>query len=178
MRAFLAIEFDEMMKGYFKGVQELLRSKGVTGNYSHPENLHLTVKFLGEIDPVVYEKVGSVVKSVANEHHSFVLSLDSFGKFNKGNKMILWNGLKPSEPLLLLHRNVENALDPILPGLKEKHYSPHITLVREALAPNGLPEPGLKSPISFAARGLSLMESTRVAGKLTYIQRVFQPFKT
>ena len=50
MRLFIAINFDEETKQSIIAVQRRLREWG-RGNFSHPENLHLTLAFLGETAP-------------------------------------------------------------------------------------------------------------------------------
>ena len=57
MRAFLAIELDDKTRQLLRDIQEKLKEAGVRGNYSLPDNLHLTVKFLSEINEAQVKKV-------------------------------------------------------------------------------------------------------------------------
>ena len=92
--------------------------------------------------------------------------------------MIIWSGLDYSENLLKVYNELQTELENILPNIEKREYSPHITLVREA----GYSEDTLDFLSSirldhqFRASGISLMESTRIDGKLTYIRRAFEPF--
>lgn len=179
MRGFLAIELDHETREFLCGIQKSLAEQDVKGNFSLRDNLHLTVKFLSEINAAQIEKVSEMIKNIASQYNLFVLTINSLGKFNKGNKMILWAGVKNHPFLQSLYRDADLQLRPIVPGLEEKNYFPHITLVREAVAQKPFSE--LRETIGavdhpFTASGLSLMESTRVRGRLTYIRRVFEPF--
>ena len=179
MRAFLAIELDDKTRQLLRDIQEKLKEAGVRGNYSLPDNLHLTVKFLSEINEAQVKKVSAMMKNIASRHQLFVLGLEPLGKFKKGNKMVLWAGIRNSPPLMDLYNDVHSNLSPILPGLEDKNYSPYITLVREAVYPALFTE--LNQSIihlnhTFHAEGLSLMESTRKEGRLAYQRCVFEPF--
>ncbi len=180
MRGFLALELNDETRQILAGIQNRLREEGVRGNFSIPENLHLTIKFLGEIDVIQVKKIRSMIKNVTELHHSFVLTLNFFGKFEKGNKLILWAGLKRNELLHKLYSDVETKLGSIVPGLDEKSYSPHITLVREAVSDKVFSELQKnlgKVDHSFPVSGLSLMESTRKDGRLAYIRQAYETFK-
>lgn len=179
MRGFIAIELDDDTRRLLGNIQEDFRRQGVRGNYSHLDNLHLTVKFLGELDDHLYHGILNLIKKVAPHHKTFVLSVDSIGNFNKGNRSIIWAGLKRNKVLFDVYDEVETILEGIMPGKREKSYSPHITLIRETVVPHAFIESHnqlVKHGHTFTASGLSLMESTRVNGRLTYIRRAFEPF--
>ncbi len=179
MRTFFAIELDNSTRRLLQGIQDKLREEGVTGNYSFTENLHLTVKFLGEVNTQQLTQARELLQKVAEKQKPFVLSLHSLGKFSKGNKLILWAGLKKENLLFSLNREVEQGLKAFLPGIEEKGYSPHITLVREAVSTRPFEKLNVlkdERGYSFCAQGLSLMESTRVEGRLAYIRQAFVPF--
>jgi len=178
MRSFIAVELDNATKNILSDIQSKLKKQAIGGNYSHPENLHLTLKFLGEINMQVFCEVSRIIKKVAHSNKSFVLKLNGLGIFNRGRKMIIWSGLDYSENLLKVYNELQTELENILPNIEKREYSPHITLVREA----GYSEDTLDFLSSirldhqFRASGISLMESTRIDGKLTYIRRAFEPF--
>jgi len=179
MRCFYAIEFDHTTRSILTGIQDKLKKEGVTGNYSHPENLHLTIKFLGEINPQQFSQAKLLLQKVTEKFHPFVLSLQSLGKFQKGKKPIIWAGLEHEEQLFALNREVERALSDFMPGIVEGNFSPHITLIREAVFTRQTDIMSVlkeEKGYSFHASGLSLMESTRVNGRLTYVRRGFEPF--
>lgn len=180
MRSFIAIEFDDKTRDFLCNILRLSESQGIKGNYTRPENLHLTLKFLGEINGFTFKHIAEIIKAVADNNNSFVLSLDSIGKFNKGSRMIVWAGLKKSDGLLKLYHELQTELERIIPGIDNRVYSPHITLVREARPFKEVLNfiENYKEPShQFSVEGISLMESTRIDGKLTYLRRDFAPLK-
>lgn len=50
MRMFIAIQLNDDMKDVLQAMQDYMRSRGVKGNYTKRENLHLTLAFIGELD--------------------------------------------------------------------------------------------------------------------------------
>lgn len=92
-----------------------------------PENYHLTLRFIGEVDEGVAADVNEALDLVVAP--PFTLTLDGLGSFGKGNKTrALWAGVMASDPLLHLQAKVESAL--VRAGLppEERKYSPHVTL--------------------------------------------------
>lgn len=179
MRAFLAIEPDDGTRRFLEEIQRQFKQAGVAGHYSFPENLHLTVRFLGEINDDQFRELEKMIKEVARLNNKFVLNIDTIGKFDKGNKMILWAGISANNSLSKLVDDIEFKLDAMM-NLRKENYFPHITLVREAVSSTGFSD--IHSRVgrlghNFSASGLSLMESTRVNGRLTYIRRSFEPFE-
>ncbi len=179
MRCFIAIELERETRDILSSIQKMLLEGGVRGNYTRAENLHLTLKFLGEIDSSIYEKTQKVIKKIASEHKSFVLTMDIIGTFDRGSKKIVWAGLLKNSKLEYIFKDLDSEICEIMPIAKEKHYTPHITLAREAI----LPDIPLTSVVareklnhSFNVSGISLMESTRRDGKLVYLRRGFESF--
>lgn len=180
MRCFIAIEFDDETKKFLVNIQDKLKSYEITGNYSRPENLHLTIRFLGVVDQYLFKAVKDAMKRVALRHNSFDLNINSIGKFDKGNKSIVWAGLESSPALLKLYNDMDEELRAMMPALNKEKYSPHITLIREAG-----PKDKVSSFISdmgdnnhrFTVSGISLMESTRINGQLTYIRKAYETIK-
>lgn len=179
MRSFIAIELDDYTKNLLNGVQLKLKQHGIKGNYSRPENFHLTLKFLGDIDLPVFNEVVHIIKKVAFSNQCFVLKLSGLGIFNRGSKMIIWSGLEKSNRLLKVYSELQTELENLLPNIDKREYMPHITLVREVKYSGETVDfiSGVALDHQFEVAGISLMESTRINGKLTYIRRAFEPFK-
>lgn len=103
---------------------------GVEGaRWQDDGQLHLTLRFVGEIDARAAEDLASALGRV--EMAPFPLALGGVGHFERrGRATALWAGIAPSEPLAILQRRVERAcrsagLDP-----DTRVYAPHITLAR------------------------------------------------
>lgn len=170
MRVFYAIEFKEEIKDSLFSVQKDLRRLCNGGNFSHRENFHLTLRFIGEQTPEQVQKLISALHNTAAVTSGFTLKINRLGAFNKGNKKIIWAGLEKNIELQLLYNELENNLDKAGYPREERGYSPHITLVRETRLENSAE--GLNNikfnNIHIQVDSISLMESKRVDNRLTY----------
>ena len=105
---------------------------GVRGAKWHSEDqLHLTLRFIGEVDRHAAADVHTALGSVL--HPRFELRLSGLGAFDRrGQATVLWAGVTPAEPLKALHKKVDQAI--VRVGLEPEHraYHPHITLARIA----------------------------------------------
>ena len=102
VRLFIAVQLSEEMRGKICKVQDDLLRKGVRGNYTPRENLHLTLAFIGDYsDP---EQVLEVVSGIPFE--PFELRLDGMGCFGD----LWWAGLKHSTGLQVYVRQLRHTL--------------------------------------------------------------------
>ena len=104
--------------------------EGVAGaRWQDDDQLHITLRFIGEVDGRVAEDAAVALGGV---HHPPVsAALHGVGTFDKrGVINAVWAGLRPHEPLAHLHRKIDQAL--VRAGLppEGRAYLPHITLAR------------------------------------------------
>lgn len=127
MRAFIAINLSEnirerlcrLMAGYYKEYPEI--------NWVKIEHLHLTLKFLGEIDVSQLQKVKRVLTGICQNHHKFCLQFQGLGAFpNWQRPRVLWVGIEDSLPLVSLAGDISCSL----PLGDSKVFHPHVTLAR------------------------------------------------
>jgi len=168
MRLFVALPLDETMRDALCRAMEDLRAAGVRGRFSHRENLHLTLAFLGETP-----RLAQACRAVAGvEAPAFDLRLETFGLFRRQEGSILWAGLTPSAPLLALQRQVAGRLADAGFVLENRPFSPHLTLARQAQLPGGRLPGAVQLPrLSARADRVVLFESTRQNGRLVYLPR-------
>lgn len=172
MRLFFAIEFDNDTKEYIEKVQNIIRENSVRGNFSHEENFHLTLKFMGEIEQGNLAKLKSSLDRTVEQIDSFSFKFNKLGFFTKEAKKIVWIGIKNEDKVLnKLYDTLETVLNKNGFPKDFRSYSPHITLSRETVFKTGFEEALSKIKIDFKeikVIKVSLMESTRINGKLTY----------
>ncbi|HUC62838.1 MAG TPA: RNA 2',3'-cyclic phosphodiesterase [Alphaproteobacteria bacterium] len=125
IRLFVGLELPEPMR------QRLaLLSGGLPGaRWISPENFHLTVRFIGEVDGGRFEDIDAALARV--KAPAFELTLEGVSTFEKASKPhTLWVGVKRNDHLNALHAKVDRAL--IAAGLEPegRKYSPHVTLAR------------------------------------------------
>jgi 2'-5' RNA ligase len=181
MRLFVAVTLEQELKKYLKGRQDALRGFCRRGNFSRPENLHLTVKFLGEVDRGRLPAVIEAMAEGAGAVRPFQLQLGSLGHFSRGEKKILWVGLQGElERLQQLFRSVEEAMDKRGFPKENRPLKAHITMAREAVLAQSwekVVESLAVEPKPVPVTGITLMESTRINGVLTYRPLHRQPLE-
>jgi len=94
-----------------------------------PEQMHLTVRFIGDVNSTVFQDVREALTEVRGE--MFSMQLEGVGFFPpRGNPRVVWAGIRKNEQLVQIRNRVESVL--IRAGLKpeSRKYSPHITLAR------------------------------------------------
>ena len=123
MRLFIAVDFNEL-KDYFVELQKQLPRNA---KLSLVKTFHITLKFLGEVQPEKAEKTAEILKNIKFE--PFSVFLDSVGIFPTENYIrVVWVGINPEEKILELQRNIDEALELLFK--KENDFKAHITLAR------------------------------------------------
>jgi len=125
MRLFIAIELSEEAKRSIEKVKEGL--KGIKG--AKPvaiENIHLTLKFLGEVADDKADEIVTALEQV--KFKPFNISISKLGVFpNESRISVLWVDAMPAEPLFELKKQIDAAL----PRFKDDHpFKSHITFAR------------------------------------------------
>lgn len=171
MRVFIGIEFSEKIKEYLHEIQCLITNYSERGNFTRKENFHLTLRFIGEVDTNQIQILKRVIDKTSLEQNCFQLVFKKLGYFPRGNRMIIWMGLKESETLKKLYYNLELGLEEEGYSKEDRSFTPHITLGREVIIKedfNKLAEKIKTDNINIFADKISLMESARVNNRLTY----------
>ena len=130
MRLFVAIPLPEDLS------EDLGRiCAGVPGaKWVSPENLHITLRFIGEVDGATFQDIAAALGGVAGDR--FELRLDGVGQFGDRRRVrTLWAGLEPSEPLKQLQGRIETALQGSGLEPERRKFHAHVTLARLKNAP-------------------------------------------
>lgn len=132
MRCFIAIEVPSEVKAAFIELQKDLRSAGADVAWTNPDNVHLTLKFLGEIDKKLVSEVERVCRETIAATPPFNLSLNGIGLFpNERHPRVLWVGLGGElETLERLQEQLDEKLAGIGFEIEEKDFQPHLTVGR------------------------------------------------
>ncbi len=135
MRCFIAIDIDEKNRAGLSDLQQQLQSsadiKKSDVKWISPENIHLTLKFLGEVEDAKVVEICNIVKDVADRHKNFELDIESVGYFGGRSAKVLWVGIGDrSNNLGRLQKDLEQQL--ALAGWPEeaRAFSGHLTLCR------------------------------------------------
>jgi 2'-5' RNA ligase len=142
MRAFIAIDLPEEIRGALSRQQAELRAASPDARWTRPEGIHLTLKFLGEISD---DKVSKVAEALSGCAPFVKLSVEvrGFGFFPDARRpKVFWAGVKAPPDLLRLAEEVEVAMDKTGFAREQRAYSPHLTLARFKIPK---PQPRLKA---------------------------------
>ena len=163
MRCFIAIDLSDEVKEELTRMQKEMHSEKAKLKFVEPQNLHLTLKFLGEISDVEVNKIKKALKDVRFE--KFSAKLNSVGVFPSPNYIrVVWIGLQPAEIVKELHNKIDSALTEV--GIKkDASFESHITLARVKFIKDKetfikkLQEIKVK-PLSFEVKSFLLKKST------------------
>ena len=129
IRLFVALELPEAVRSRLSMLQG-----GVPGaRWSGDEQLHLTLRFTGEVDDHVAHDIDDALAGIRAP--AFALELAGVGEFGGKNPRALWAGVRPSDALLHLQKKVETALQRLGLPAEERKFSAHVTLARLRSAP-------------------------------------------
>ena len=131
IRLFVALALPDDVAQGLLGLQS-----GVPGaRWSSREQLHLTLRFIGEVDEPAAGEIDEALASISAPR--FVLELKGVGAFGGKNPRALWAGAAPNEALIHLQRKIESAIQRLGFPAEERKYTPHVTLARLRATPAG-----------------------------------------
>ena len=135
MRCFIAIDIDEKIRKAIANVQKQLDGKVDIKKgdvkWVEPENIHLTLKFLGEIKDEQAAEVCDITKQVAEAYQNFTIDIESVGSFGGRSAKVVWVGAKKgTDELLALQKDLEALLEQVGFPKEDREFSAHLTLCR------------------------------------------------
>ena len=132
IRCFVAIEIPEPIQNRLARIQGTLRQQIQKASWVKPGNIHLTLKFLGNVDAENLESIGEEIEAAISHHHSFSLRIGGIGTFpNLARPRVIWAGVKVgSERVSALAQDIDLALSHCGFSLEAKKFNPHLTIAR------------------------------------------------
>ena len=170
LRLFVAVELPESAKSGLGKVIDALNTSDIPGIRTvRSEGIHLTLKFLGDVDADRVEAVTEALSKAVAGHAPFRLELGEVGAFPTLRRpRVLWVGINgDTEALASLQSDIEAALEAAGFAGDDRGYNPHLTLAR--LRPSiryGPPPPSGKSAADV------LKETPIEPGTLIPVERV------
>lgn len=171
MRAFIAIELPQIIKTALAKLQEQLKQSGADVKWVEPQNIHLTLKFLGEINQEQLVLIKQIIDDTARDRKTFPASISSLRAFPKINfPRVIWAGISPGDnETKEIVRDLEEKIQKLGIPKEERPFAAHITLGRvrslknkEKLvqALNSLTPDLSAQPIEFPVLKITLFKST------------------
>ena len=133
IRSFIAIELPREIKLAIASLQDKLKaSGGAPVRWVDPDNIHLTLKFLGDIDTGITGRIAAALEEAARGTHPFKVEVSGLGVFpNPRRVQVIWVGLTGElEKLGQLQKRIEDGLVPLGFPAEGRAFTPHLTLAR------------------------------------------------
>jgi 2'-5' RNA ligase len=204
IRSFVAVELDSSLRESISRVQaqikeQLQRAPGVRKTdarvqWVQPGSIHLTLKFLGDIEEMRVEEICRTLAKTAESTPSFTVEVGGLGVFpDLRSPRVLWLGLseraggqQPVQALTHLAGAVDRALGALGFPVESKPFRPHLTLARikEGAREVGhtLAESGVMHPVSLVGvlqvKTISLMKSDLRPSGAVYTQLCHAPLRS
>jgi RNA 2',3'-cyclic 3'-phosphodiesterase len=171
VRSFIAIELPAEVKAGLKQVQDRLKSSDPScAKWVDPQSIHLTLKFLGNVDIDRLDSITRAIQDASVSISPFELNIDDLGCFpNSRRVQTIWIGLTGDiTQLQTLQNNVESRVSPLGFPTEKRLFTPHLTLarVRDYITPEQRQSLGalvtatqIKLNLNFKIISISLMRS-------------------
>lgn len=131
MRCFIAIDMPEDIKVSISNVIEKAGQKVKGIRWVSAQNIHLTLKFLGDVKEELMHDIEKGLSSVCINHAPFTINIRSAGAFpNFKYPNVLWVGIDESEELKRLYEDIEDVLSGLGFEKENRKFSPHLTIGR------------------------------------------------
>lgn len=131
MRCFVAVDIPEDLRKSLADFVLPMRNLSRGIKWVAAGNIHLTLKFLGEVAPTHLPKIADALATIAPRHRAFPMTLRDVGAFPSFKRpQVLWIGLERSDGLAHLAREIDLALHPLGFPREEREFSPHLTIGR------------------------------------------------
>jgi len=133
IRAFIAIELSSEIHHRLDQVSKQLKDQLVNMpiRWVPGQNIHLTLKFLGDVSIANLDMLTKILESTVSIHHSFEISAGGLGAFPKIHQpRVIWIGLEVPPELIAIQHSLELETARVGYPREERPFSPHLTLGR------------------------------------------------
>jgi RNA 2',3'-cyclic 3'-phosphodiesterase len=132
IRAFLAIDLPESYQTGLTAVQDYLRKSGADVRWVAVDNIHLTLKFFGDIEENRVETLIATASRITRITPAFTLGVQGVGAFpGPRSPRVIWLGLTGQTDILgRLVQELEMAFAPLGFPPEKRKFAPHLTLGR------------------------------------------------
>ena len=133
LRMFIAVDFSPEIIAKIARISEYLQTQTPSKalKWVAPENLHLTLKFMGDVREDHLDAIEQGIKEAMKGQPSFKISIEGMGMYpNASQPRVLWLGIKDTGNLSQIHHKLALALQEFYPEPEKRPFSPHLTIAR------------------------------------------------
>ncbi len=159
---FTALPVPEELRHQFTGIAD----SSFTGRWTHPQDLHITLRYLGKVEPGRLEEIVSALKRV--KCRAFGIEIGGISIFKNKKQKILYADVKSTRKLNHLCAEVTEALSPLGFDFRTRPYQPHVTIARldkNAEVESFFNRQLQKFQLSWEASGFALYQSSGADAK-------------
>ncbi len=134
-RGFIAIDINTT-PNILKLLNDITKSNADV-KLAEPQNIHITLKFLGDVQKNTIEKIEQIIKDSVKNIEPFKIKFKGTGVFpNKNYIRVVWIGIKDTEILSTIAANIDENLSHIGFKKEKREFSAHLTIGRVKTAKN------------------------------------------
>jgi len=131
LRSFIAIELPDSAQSALSDFQKELKKTGAAVRWVKPENIHLTLKFLGNVEEKSVDSIVRIIKGTCNKFEPFSLEMKGAGVFpNFKAPRVIWVGVNGGKAVAGIQNQIENELIPLGFDKEKRTFTPHVTIGR------------------------------------------------
>jgi len=168
VRAFIAVEINQPNRQKISELIYLLKESNADVKWITENQMHLTLKFLGNIDKARVPEISNALRSISHNFKSFIISLSNIGAFPSVNHpRVIWLGIdKGADLLKTLAEKIDSELEKLGFQKETREFKAHLTLGRVKTSKNMpnltklLKETAFSSESDIAITELILFQST------------------
>jgi len=176
-RVFIAIELPDAVRAQVERLQEKLKESGADVKWVEPQNIHLTLKFIGEVESEKWDTIYAGVTEAMGEQVKFLTSLAGIGAFPSMRRVqVVWIGVfsGAGESTDLAER-IEASLQKRGFEPEKKKFVPHITIGRVRSFKNVNQLVKLMEEIPFASADFTAEAVKVIQSELTPQGPIYSP---
>ncbi len=132
VRAFIACDIPDLFLEKISSVQDRLKGLDADVTWTKTGGIHITLKFLGDIEEGYIDKVAAVIEEASKGQTPFEISIKGSGAFpNLKNPRVVWIGVEDvAKVLSKLRQGLDDRLKALGFEPEEREFRPHLTLGR------------------------------------------------
>jgi RNA 2',3'-cyclic 3'-phosphodiesterase len=133
IRAFIAIKLSPEIHQRLNDVNVLLKQRlqGALIRWVPVDNIHLTLKFLGDVPTTNLDMLAKILKAEASQYEPFEISVGELGAFPSAHRPhVIWLGVQAPAELNTLQHGIEEETARLGYKPEDRPFSPHLTLGR------------------------------------------------
>ena len=128
LRCFIAIEIPEKIRGAIVSAIDGLKKSGADVKWVSPENIHITLQFLGDTVETHIPLVKEALNKILLTYSPFYIKITGVGCFPDTRRpRVIWVGTEESQPVINLHRDIAKGMAGLGYREEERNFTPHLT---------------------------------------------------